>query len=73
MGGATVSEQGEPTTEETAMAMARREAERMSLEQRVEAGVYRLFSGRIIASTGDRHMIPGVRLERFARGKSAEL
>lgn len=55
------------------MAMARREAERMSLEQRVEAGVYRLFSGRIIASTGDRHMIPGVRIERFARGKSAEL
>lgn len=55
------------------MEMARREAERMSLEQRVEAGVYQLFNGRIIASTQERHLVAGVRLERFARGKSTEL
>lgn len=55
------------------MEMARREAERMSLEQQVEAGVYRLFNGRIIASTQERHLVAGVRLERFARGKSTEL
>lgn len=52
---------------------ARREAERLSLAEAVEAGVYRLFNGSIVARTGDRHLIQGVRLERFARGKSTEL
>lgn len=55
------------------LARARREAERLSLAEPIEVGVYRLFNGQIVARAGNRHMIPGVRLERFARGKSTEL
>lgn len=58
--------------EKMAMERARREAERMSMEP-VEVGIYRMSDGRIEAKVGDRHMIAGVRLERYARGKSAEL
>lgn len=53
------------------MERARRQAERLSLEP-VEVGIYRMLDGRIEAKVGDRHMIAGVRLERYARGKSAE-
>lgn len=58
--------------EKMALERARRDAERLSLEP-VEVGIYRMTDGRIEARVGDRHLIAGVRIERYARGKSAEL
>lgn len=52
---------------------ARRQAERLSEDERAEVGIYRLYRGGFEARTGDRHMIAGRRIEVYVRGNRVDV
>ena len=56
-----------------AMERARRDARRLSADRAQDAGVYRLSNGTIKALTGNKHLIPGVRLEHWVGGERVDI